>query len=101
MINRNTSHSHFIPLLWGFNSRQNQQCTRGMLCAKTMCGFRPSVLVARRQLCYERIHFVRLITNDIVSECDDDSDLPYLENFFEEELDSSDVADNSDSLQSL
>ena len=97
MINRNTSHSHFIPLVWLFNSRQDQQCTKRMFRAKIMCGFRPSVLVAQRQLCYDRIHFVRLITNDIVSEYDNDSDLPDLENFFEEELDSSDLADNSDS----
>ena len=65
---------------------------------KIMCGFRPSVLVARHQLCYDRILFVRFITNDRVSEYDDDSDLPDLENFYDKELDSSDLADNSDIL---
>ena len=54
-----------------------------------------SVLVARRQLCYDRTHFVRFITNDKVCEYDDDSDLPDLESFFDDELDFSDLANNS------
>ena len=95
-MNRNTSHSHFITPGWLFNLGQDQQCMKRMFRMKIMCGFCPSVFVARSQLCYDRILFVRFITNDRVSKYDDDSYLPDLENFYDDKYDSSDLADNSD-----
>ena len=52
--------------------------------------------MARRQLWYDRILFVRRVANDRDSDSDDDSDLPDLKNCYDNDSDFPGLADDSD-----
>ena len=94
------NNSNHIDLLQPGQSlylRHEQQSMQRLFRMRIMCDLRPSVLVARWQLLYDRILFVRHAANDIDSDSDNDSDLPDLVHPYDDDSDFPDLADISDS----